>query len=102
MVDIATLNPGTYCTGGINLDKADVTLNPGTYILNGPVQLIVKDATLTGNGVTLVFTDTGNPSSPYPSVPGQGNAPTAMSISPLATVNLQAPAADATLASRAC
>jgi Flp pilus assembly protein TadG len=92
---VVTLNPGTYCTGGINIKNANVTLNPGIYILDGPVQFIVDStATLTGKGVTLVFTDPG--SAAYPNAPGSGNTPTAMNIISGATVNLQAPTSGAT------
>jgi Flp pilus assembly protein TadG len=95
----ATLNPGTYCTGGISItNHATVTLNPGTYILYGPVQFIVdSQSTLTGVGVTLVFIDTGSPPSAYPHAPAGGNTPTAMNIQSGAVINLQAPAANATL-----
>jgi hypothetical protein len=92
----ATLNPGTYCTGGISVtNHATVTLNPGTYILNGPVQLIVdSQSALTGTGVTLVFTDPGGAA--YPHGQGGGNSAVALDISSGANINLQAPAANAT------
>jgi hypothetical protein len=51
----ATLSPGTYC-GGIGIDHATVTFSPGLYILAGG-GLILKHATVTGNGVTFVNTN---------------------------------------------
>jgi Flp pilus assembly protein TadG len=88
----APLNPGTYCnpiscTGSC----PSVTLNPGTYILKNSQLIVQQGAALTGNGVTLVFTDPGGAA--YP------NGSTAMDIrkGAGATINLQAPAADATL-----
>src|SRR5262249_15566736 len=87
----ATLNPGTYCTGGISVtNHATVTLNPGIYILNGPVQFIVdSQSTLTGTGVTLVFTDPGGAA--YPHGQGGGNSAVALDISSGANINLLAP-----------
>jgi Flp pilus assembly protein TadG len=93
----APLNPGTYCNP-INCIPsssppcASVTLNPGTYILKNS-QLIVMGSTLTGKGVTLVFTDPGGAA--YPNGPG-GSPTTAMNISG-ATIDLEAPASGATL-----
>jgi Flp pilus assembly protein TadG len=51
-----TLNPGVYC-GGIDLGAgANVTLAPGTYILDQGALSMAGSASLTGVGVTLVFT----------------------------------------------
>ncbi len=51
-----TLNPGVYC-GGISLNAgANVTLNPGIYYLDQGSLSVNGGATLTGIGVTLVFT----------------------------------------------
>ncbi|HEX5325162.1 MAG TPA: TadE/TadG family type IV pilus assembly protein, partial [Acetobacteraceae bacterium] len=51
-----TISPGVYC-GGINLGAhASVTLNPGVYYLDGGSLSMTGQTTLTGNGVTLVFT----------------------------------------------
>jgi Flp pilus assembly protein TadG len=51
-----TLSPGVYC-GGINLNaSANVTLNPGIYYLDQGSLSVNGNATLTGTGVTLVFT----------------------------------------------
>ncbi len=51
-----TVDPGVYC-GGIKLNGgANVTLNPGIYYLDGGSLSVNGGATLTGTGVTLVFT----------------------------------------------
>jgi hypothetical protein len=51
-----TINPGVYC-GGISLNAgANVTLNPGIYYLDQGSLSVNGGATLTGIGVTLVFT----------------------------------------------
>ena len=74
-----TLTPGVYC-GGIKLNAgASVTLEPGTYILDGGSLDVNGGATLTGSGVTLVFT----------SSTGQNYA--TATINGGATVNLTAP-----------
>lgn len=53
-----TLNPGTFCSG-FNLNSGTtVTLNPGTYIIEGGVN-VNSSSTLTGTGVTLYFTGSG-------------------------------------------
>jgi Flp pilus assembly protein TadG len=79
-----TLDPGVYC-GGINLGAgANVTLNPGTYYLtnqgNNNLGDLVMDgqSSLSGTGVTIVFTSKGS---------NYGSA----KISGGATVNLSAP-----------
>ncbi len=51
-----TLNPGVYC-GGMQFNAgANVTLNPGVYYLDQGSLTVNGQATLQGNGVTLVFT----------------------------------------------
>jgi Putative Flp pilus-assembly TadE/G-like len=51
----ATIEPGVYC-GGIQLNaNAIVTLKPGIYYLDGGNLQVNGGATLTGDGVTLVF-----------------------------------------------
>jgi hypothetical protein len=56
-----TLNPGTYC-GGISMSANAVTLNAGVYVLavNSATSTagltVTNGTTVTGNGVTLVFT----------------------------------------------
>ncbi len=56
-----TINPGVYC-GGMSLNAgANVTLNPGVYYLDQGSLSVNGGATLSGTGVTLVFTSsTGN------------------------------------------
>ena len=51
-----TLFPGVYC-GGIALSGgANVTLNPGIYYIEGGDLKVAGNSTLSGAGVTLVFT----------------------------------------------
>jgi hypothetical protein len=96
----ATLNPGTYCNGISATDHASVTLNPGTYIFDSTTStsssastlIVTSGGSLSGNGVTLVFTDPGGAT--YPKAQG---TPSAMNISSTGNINLEAPAADATL-----
>jgi len=74
-----TINPGVYC-GGMKLNAgANVTLNPGIYYLDGGSLTVNGGATLSGNGVTLVFTKKN--SSSYATAVINGNA----------TVNLTPP-----------
>lgn len=55
----ATFSPGTYC-GGFNLNSnVALNLNPGTYIIEGAVN-VGSGASITGNGVTLYFTNGGS------------------------------------------
>jgi hypothetical protein len=51
-----TLSPGTYCKG-LNLSNANVTLSPGLYIITGGATW--NTVSVTGNGVTLFFTQGG-------------------------------------------
>lgn len=54
------LNPGVYC-GGISISGTnDIILNPGIYILDGGDFNVRGGGTLTGNGVTIILTNTGN------------------------------------------
>lgn len=51
-----TLSPGSYC-GDISVAAgATLTLNPGIYYFNGANLSVAGNATVTGTGVTLVFT----------------------------------------------
>src|SRR5947209_7169571 len=51
-----TINPGVYC-GGISVNaNAVLTLNPGLYVFDGGNFTVNGGATVTGTGVTLVFT----------------------------------------------
>ena len=57
----ATINPGIYTNGMKLVAGANITLNPGTYYIEGGTGLdVAGGATLTGNGVTLVFTTDGS------------------------------------------
>ncbi len=54
--DSITLKPGNYCAG-MNITKgAKIKLNPGLYILAGG-EFAVEDSEMTGDGVTIVFSD---------------------------------------------
>jgi Flp pilus assembly protein TadG len=79
-----TISPGVYC-GGINLNAgANVTLSPGIYYLDQGNLQVNGGATMTGTGVTLVFTSsTGH---------NYANA----TIGGGATINLTAPTTGAT------
>lgn len=51
-----TINPGVYC-GGMTINAgATVKLTPGIYYLDGGSLTVNGGATMTGDGVTLVFT----------------------------------------------
>jgi Flp pilus assembly protein TadG len=54
-----TLSPGTYC-GDLQITGGTVTLNPGIYYLDGANLSVSGGTTLTGTGVTLVFTGSGS------------------------------------------
>jgi len=51
-----TIDPGVYCNGITVHSGAVLTLNPGIYYLDGGSLTVNGGATLTGVGVTLVFT----------------------------------------------
>lgn len=74
----ATLSPGVYC-GGMKITGGTVTLTAGTYIIDGGSLSISGNATLTGTGVTLVFTSSSGKN--YPTATINGGA----------TINLTAP-----------
>jgi hypothetical protein len=74
----ATLDPGIYKQGMKLVAGANITLNPGVYYLEDDLN-IQGGATLTGTGVTLVFTS------------GNGTKYATANISGSATVNLTAP-----------
>jgi Flp pilus assembly protein TadG len=74
-----TINPGVYC-GGMSFNAgANVTLNPGIYYLDRGSLSVNGGATITGVGVTLVFTSS------------TGSNYATASINGGATVNLTAP-----------
>jgi Flp pilus assembly protein TadG len=79
----ATLDPGIYKQGMKLVAGANITLNPGIYYLEDDLS-IQGGATLSGTGVTLVFTS------------GNGTKYASANISSNATVNLTAPTAGAT------
>jgi Flp pilus assembly protein TadG len=83
-----TISPGVYC-GGMQLNaKAAVTMNPGVYILDQGSLTANGQASMTGTGVTIVFTSS------------TGNNWATASINGGATINLTAPTCatyDATL-----
>lgn len=74
-----TLNPGVYCNGLQLNAGAVVTLNPGVYYMDRGTLFINGGTTITGSGVTIVFT----------SSTGQHYA--TATINGGATVNLTAP-----------
>jgi hypothetical protein len=89
-----TLYPGTYCTGGIDVSvHSSVTLSPGLYIFNGSALQVDAGSSITGEGVTLVFTDSSGQYNNYPKNQGQT---TAMNITSGAIVDLQAPGSSPT------
>ncbi|HEV2300880.1 MAG TPA: pilus assembly protein TadG-related protein [Stellaceae bacterium] len=51
-----SISPGTYCNGLLFDSNANITLNPGVYIIYGGVFNVRSNATVSGNGVTIVLT----------------------------------------------
>ena len=49
-----TVSPGRYC-GGMSLQSGVITMQSGTYIMDGGDFEIRANATVTGNGVTIVL-----------------------------------------------
>ena len=83
-----TISPGVYCEG-IKLNAgANVTLNPGIYYLDGGDLTVNGGATMTGSGVTLVFTSQNRNSFATASVNGN------------ATINLTPPTTGGTARDR--
>ncbi len=79
-----TIGPGVYC-GGISLNAgANVTLSPGVYYLDQGSLSVNGGASLSGSGVTLVFTSSSGHN--YASARIAGNA----------TINLTAPTSGST------
>jgi hypothetical protein len=89
-----TLCPGVYPNGiTVKGNTLNITLQPGIYVLetggNSPFQVGPGGGTVTGNGVTLVFTSaTPNTPSSYPA--------TMMSIQSNSSVTLTAPTSGTT------
>ena len=74
-----TIDPGVYCLGIRVVAGATLTLNPGVYYLDRGNLSVAGNSTMTGIGVTLVFTSsTGN------------NYATAL-VTSAANINLTAP-----------
>lgn len=95
-----TLQPGRYCGGLKAPSSANIKLAPGTYVISGgPLDLSSK-ATLSGDGVTLIFVDDHS----YPKVNGGANlnisAPTTGTYAGIAMAARRdiSPAKDATIA----
>ena len=64
------ISPGVYC-GGMKLNAgADVTLSPGTYIIDKGDLTINGGATMTGTGVTIIFTSSTGSNYPTASING--------------------------------
>ena len=79
-----TINPGVYCNGlSVNAGSA-LTLNPGIYYIDRGSFTVNGGATITGTGVTLVFTSS------------TGSNWATASINGNATVDLTAPIAGPT------
>jgi len=57
--ETATLTPGTYCSGVTINSGANVTMEPGEYVFWGVPVSINGGATVTGDGVTIYFTEGG-------------------------------------------
>jgi hypothetical protein len=74
-----TIDPGVYCNGFTVNAGANLTLNPGVYYLDQGTFSVNGGATISGQGVTLVFTSS------------TGNNWATASINGSATVNLTAP-----------
>jgi Flp pilus assembly protein TadG len=82
--DTVTLDPGVYCKGLSLNSGANVTLNPGIYYIDQGSLSINGGSTLTGTGVTLVFTSS------------TGSNYATASINGGATVSLSAPTTGST------
>lgn len=76
--------PFVFCNGLSINSGATVTLNPGTYIIDRGDLLVNGGATLTGQGVTLVFTSS------------TGSGYSTLHINGKATVDLSAPSSGPT------
>jgi Flp pilus assembly protein TadG len=79
-----TIDPGVYCNGFTVNAGAILTLNPGVYYIDQGTFSVNGGATISGQGVTLVFTSS------------TGNNWATASINGSATINLTAPIAGPT------
>ncbi|MCH2456733.1 MAG: hypothetical protein MK186_01655 [Henriciella sp.] len=52
-----TLTPGTYC--GLDIAYGHVRMQPGTYFIKGAPMTVTRKATVTAEGVTIIFTGPG-------------------------------------------
>lgn len=77
--NVTTISPGVYCNGMKLNAGAAVTMNPGVYYIDGGCLCIAGGATLSGDGVTIVFTSS------------TGSNYATATINGGATVNLTAP-----------
>lgn len=69
----STIDPGVYC-GGMSFNAgANVTLNAGIYYLDGGDLSVNGGATITGSGVTLVFTSKNRSGFATASINGNAN-----------------------------
>jgi hypothetical protein len=67
-----TLSPGVY--KGLKVNSGDtVTLNPGTYIVDQKNFSIAGGATVTGTGVTIIFTNSTGGNYPSATISGGAN-----------------------------
>ena len=57
-----TLSPGVYCGGITASGNQDITLSAGTYIMDGGDFNITGGGSITGNGVTIILTNSGGTS----------------------------------------
>jgi Flp pilus assembly protein TadG len=68
----STMSPGVYC-GGVNFNAgAVVNMEPGLYVIDGGSFSVNGGATITGNGVTLLFTS--HTGTDFPNVTINGGA----------------------------
>jgi hypothetical protein len=75
--DTETINPGVYC-GGMKINAgANITLNPGLYYIDGGDFTVNGGGTITGSGVTLIFTKKNSNS--WAAVTINGNATVSLS-----------------------
>ncbi len=75
-----TISPGVYCGGIAIKSQAHLSLNPGIYYLDSGSLSMTGQSSLTGTGVTLVFTSSSGSSYANASITGG------------ASINLSAPA----------